>query len=248
MKNENIIIIEGETGSGKTTQIPQFLLNTELTRSGMIAVTQPRRIAALSIAKRVAEETDTTLGEQIGYSIRFDDRTSGNTLLKYMTDGMLIRELILDRNLKKYSVIMLDEAHERTLNTDILLGILKELVKTRKSTLNPLKLIIMSATIEVDKFVNYFDKKSPVLSIPGRQYPVDIFYTPKAEEDYLEAAIKTAVQIHVNEDPGDILIFLTGEHEIETAVYKISHQVGLYENECDPVQILPLYGAMSITN
>jgi pre-mRNA-splicing factor ATP-dependent RNA helicase DHX15/PRP43 len=277
LEEEDVIIIQGETGSGKTTQIPQFLMDTKWSSAdNLIAVTQPRRIAAISVAKRVAEESDTILGEQVGYTIRFEDCTSSHTRLKYLTDGMLIRELVSDKYLSKYSVIMLDEAHERTLNTDILLAILKNLVDVRNGrkdahqdgnkktkshngmtdghlhhhhdapiNAGPLKLIIMSATIEVDRFVNYFNKKAPVLTIPGRQYPVEIFYSAKPEEDYLNAAIRTAVQIHVNEGPGDILVFLTGEEEIEKAVSRITLEISSYETEVEPFIVHPLYGSMS---
>lgn len=245
LETDDIIVIKGETGSGKTTQIPQFLMGSKYVKEGqMVAITQPRRIAAISVAKRVAQETDTTLGEQVGYSVRFDDRTSKSTVLKYVTDGMLIRELISDRNLHHYSAILIDEAHERTINTDILLGVLKDLVRKRAKT-NPLKLIIMSATIEIERFVNYFDKKAPVLTIPGRQHPVEVYYTPRPEEDYLSAAIKTSAQIHLYEDPGDILVFLTGEDEIEQAVTKIGYEISQHDEENKPVIILPLYGAMS---
>ena len=168
LKKNDIVIIQGETGSGKTTQIPQFLLETEYIKTGLVAVTQPRRIAAISVAQRVSEETDTILGEIIGYSVRFDERSTQQTLIKYMTDGMLIRELMLDNSLKKFSTVILDEAHERTLNNDILMGVLKQLVEKRKKTENPLKLIIMSATIEIERFQNYFDDQAPVLQIPGR--------------------------------------------------------------------------------
>lgn len=245
LETDDIIVIKGETGSGKTTQIPQFLIGSKFVKDGqMVAITQPRRIAAISVAKRVAQETDTTLGEQVGYSVRFDDRSSKSTILKYVTDGMLIRELISDRNLSHYSAILIDEAHERGINTDILLGVLKDLVKKRAKT-NPLKLIIMSATIEIERFVTYFEKKAPVLTIPGRQHPVEVYYTPRPEEDYLSAAIKTAAQIHLYEEQGDILVFLTGEEEIEQAVTKIAYEVSQYEEESKPVVILPLYGAMS---
>ena len=144
------------------------MLETEYIKTGLVAVTQPRRIAAISVAQRVSEETDTILGEIIGYSVRFDERSTQQTLIKYMTDGMLIRELMLDNSLKKFSTVILDEAHERTLNNDILMGVLKQLVEKRKKTENPLKLIIMSATIEIERFQHYFDDQAPVLQIPGR--------------------------------------------------------------------------------
>lgn len=148
LKKHQIIVLQGETGSGKTTQIPQFLVEAGYADDGrIIACTQPRRVAAMSVAKRVAEEMDVTLGEQVGFSIRFDDRTSHSTLLKYMTDGMLLREATMDPKLSRYSCVILDEAHERTLNTDILFGLIKEiLLKTE------IKVIVMSATLDAEKF------------------------------------------------------------------------------------------------
>jgi pre-mRNA-splicing factor ATP-dependent RNA helicase DHX15/PRP43 len=143
----------------------------------------------MSVSKRVAEEMDLTLGVEVGYSIRFEECSSSKTFLKYLTDGMLLREAIGDPTLNKYSIIILDESHERTINTDILFGLMKEILQKR----NDLKLIIMSATMDIDKFQNYFD--APVLDIPGRLYPVEILYTSKPEKDYVEAAIKTAIQV-----------------------------------------------------
>ncbi len=162
-------------------------------RGKAICCTQPRRVAAMSVARRVAEELDVELGEEVGYSIRFDEKTGSRTLLKYMTDGMLLREAMNDPNLSRYSVIMLDEAHERTLATDILFGMLKELITRRKE----LKIVIMSATMDSKRFQEYFFG-APLLDIPGRTFPVEILYRRAPEKDYLQAAIKTAVHIHFN--------------------------------------------------
>jgi pre-mRNA-splicing factor ATP-dependent RNA helicase DHX15/PRP43 len=149
MTEYQVIILVGETGSGKTTQVPQFLMEAGFSSQGRgIACTQPRRVAAMSVAKRVSEELDVELGEEVGYSIRFEDLTSKRTILKYMTDGMLLREAMLDHNLNRYSVIILDEAHERTLNTDVLFGLIKEILVRRPD----LKLIVMSATMDAVKF------------------------------------------------------------------------------------------------
>lgn len=272
LDSNDVVIVQGETGSGKTTQIPQFLINSKWCHNGqMIACTQPRRIAAISVAKRVAEETDTVLGDQIGYCIRFEDKSSKDTCLKYMTDGMLIRELISDRWLSRYSVVILDEAHERTLNTDILLPILKDLLRKRNRKIasneeeqsenediglssdqaphaGPLKLIIMSATLEIERFVNYFSSNAPILNIPGRQFPVDVFYSKESEADYLTAAITKAVELHINEPPGDILIFLTGEEEIEFAVTELESQIKESEVQNGKFEVFPLFGSMSIEN
>ncbi|KAJ3045911.1 hypothetical protein HDV00_006177 [Rhizophlyctis rosea] len=245
MHNNQTIILVGETGSGKTTQIPQFLLYDEQPqlKKKMIACTQPRRVAAMSVAKRVAEELDVNLGEEVGYSIRFEDATSPSTVLKYMTDGMLLREAMTDPLLERYSAIMLDEAHERTLSTDILMGLLKQISQNRKD----LKIIVMSATLDAGKFQKYFND-APLLVVPGRTFPVEIYYTPEPERDYLDAAIRTVLQIHTCEDPGDILVFLTGEEEIEDACRKIRAEgenlSRASPNSVGPLLVVPLYSSL----
>ena len=164
----------------------------------------------MSVSKRVSEEMDVPLGQEVGYTIRFEDKTSPRTLLKYMTDGMLLREAMTDPLLSKYGIVILDEAHERTLSTDILFGLIKEVMQKRKD----LKIVVMSATLNAERFQEYFEG-APLLDVPGRMYPVEIFYTPEPEKDYLVASIRTVVQIHTIEPEGDILLFLTGEEEIE---------------------------------
>lgn len=211
------------------------------TQRKMVACTQPRRVAAMSVAQRVAAELDVKLGEEVGYSIRFEDMTSSKTVLKYMTDGMLLREAMNDHNLNRYSTIILDEAHERTMATDVLMGLLKEVVVRRPD----LKIIIMSATLDAQKFQRYFND-APLLAVPGRTHPVEIFYTPEPEQDYVEAAIRTVLQIHATEDEGDILLFLTGEEEIEDASRKISLEADEMVREADagPIKVYPLYGSL----
>ncbi|KAJ8660370.1 ATP-dependent helicase HrpA [Lichtheimia ornata] len=242
--SHQFVVLVGETGSGKTTQIPQFLVYDELPqlKGKQIACTQPRRVAAMSVAQRVADEMDVEFGQQVGYCIRFEDHTSPNTFLKYMTDGMLLREAMTDPDLSRYSTIILDEAHERTLNTDILMGLLKQICRRRKD----LQVIIMSATLDANKFQKYFND-APLLSVPGRTYPVEIFYTPQPEPDYLEAAIRTVVQIHLTEAAGDILLFLTGEEEIEQACREIKFEINneMRRVECGPIKVLPLYSTLS---
>ncbi|KAK7205495.1 P-loop containing nucleoside triphosphate hydrolase protein [Myxozyma melibiosi] len=238
-----IMVFVGETGSGKTTQIPQFVLYDDMPQieGRMVACTQPRRVAAMSVAKRVADEMDVRLGEEVGYSIRFEDKTSNRTVLKYMTDGMLLREAMNDPNLERYSCVMLDEAHERTLATDILMGLLKEIAIRRPD----LKIIIMSATLDAQKFQKYFHD-APLLAVPGRTHPVEIYYTPEYQHNYLEAAIQTVLQIHATEAPGDILLFLTGEEEIEDACRKISLEADelIRETDCGQLMVYPLYGSL----
>lgn len=238
-----ILVFVGETGSGKTTQIPQFVLFDDLPHieRKLVACTQPRRVAAMSVAERVANEMDVTLGEEVGYSIRFEDVTSQKTVLKYMTDGMLLREAMNDNNLQRYSTIILDEAHERTLATDTLMGLLKEVALRRPD----LKIVIMSATLDAQKFQSYFND-APLLAVPGRTHPVEIFYTAEPERDYVEAAMRTVLQIHATEPEGDILLFLTGEEEIEDACRKINLEADEMIREADagPLKTLPLYGTL----
>ncbi|KAL7672579.1 hypothetical protein ACOME3_007463 [Neoechinorhynchus agilis] len=240
LKRHQVVMLVGETGSGKTTQIPQWCVeyahslpfSMSTASSGMkrkgVACTQPRRVAAMSVATRVSEEMDVKLGDEVGYSIRFEDCCSAKTLLKYMTDGMLLREAMSDNNLDSYGVILLDEAHERTLATDILMGLLKEVIKKRSD----LKVVVMSATLDAGKFQEYFDG-APLLTVPGRTFPVEVFYTPAPERDYLESSIRTVIQIHMCEEaPGDILLFLTGQDEIEEACTAIDSHFLDTENRC----------------
>ncbi|KAK3821204.1 MAG: P-loop containing nucleoside triphosphate hydrolase protein [Benniella sp.] len=240
IQNNQVVILVGETGSGKTTQIAQFMVFDELPhfKGKKIACTQPRRLAAMSVAQRVSEEMDVVMGQEVGYNIRFEDCTSEKTMLQYMTDGMLLREAMNDPLLTRYSAIILDEAHDRTLSTDILMGLMKEIIKKRSD----LKVVVMSATLDAGKFQTYFDN-APLMSVPGRTFPVEIYYTPEPESDYLEAAIFTALQIHRTEDPGDILLFLTGEEEIEDACRKIKLEADQMP-EAGPVKVLPLYSTL----
>lgn len=235
------VVLVGETGSGKTTQIPQWCLDLVLLgRRKHVCCTQPRRVAAMSVAQRVADEMDVVLGQEVGYSIRFEDCSSSRTALKYMTDGMLLREAMTDPLLDRYGVILLDEAHERTLATDILMGLIKEVVKQRPD----LKVIIMSATLDAGKFQNYFDN-APLLTVPGRTHPVEIFYTPEPERDYLEAAIRTVVQIHLcEEQEGDVLLFLTGQEEIDEACKRVKREVDNLGPEVGDMKIIPLYSTL----
>ncbi len=241
VRENQVIVIEGETGSGKTTQIPQFLLKM-LAKPGeqAIACTQPRRVAAMSIAKRVSEEMDVELGKEVGFTIRFEDCSNPNTILRFMTDGMLLREAMIDPLLSRYSCIVLDEAHERTLPTDVLMGLLKEILIKRKD----LKAVIMSATLDAERFQKYFDG-APLMKVPGRTHPVEIFYSKQPESNYVDSAVRTAMQIHELEGKGDILIFLTGEEEIETVCTQLrleSDQVD--HDKCGPLSVYPLYSTL----
>ncbi|WAR30568.1 DHX16-like protein [Mya arenaria] len=220
-----VLIIEGETGSGKTTQIPQYLYNGGFCKDGMkVGCTQPRRVAAMSVAARV------------GYSIRFEDCTSERTCLKYMTDGMLLREFLGEPDLKSYSVLIIDEAHERTLHTDILFGLVKDIARFRPD----LKLLISSATLDAEKFSQFFDD-APVFRIPGRRFPVDIYYTKAPEADYIDAAVVSVLQIHCTQPEGDILVFLTGQEEIETATELLTERTKKLGSKIKELIIAPIY-------
>ena len=251
-RTNQLILLVGETGSGKTTQIPQFVVEevrSLLSATGqiqrMVGCTQPRRVAAMSVSKRVAEEMDVEFGKEVGYTIRFEDFTTPNkTILKYLTDGMLLREAMIDPLLSKYACIILDEAHERTLATDLLMGLIKELLPKRPD----LKVIVMSATLDSGKFQKYFNP-APLLTVPGRTFPVEIFYSAAPEKDYLDAAIRTAIHIHTTEPhaSGDILLFLTGEEEIEEACRKLKFEMGSRQGksiEYGELRPVPLYSSL----
>lgn len=255
VRKNDILIIVGETGSGKTTQLPQYLYNGGFCRDGgSIGITQPRRVAAVTVAKRVAEECGVELGQKVGYSIRFEDMTSISTRIKYMTDGLLLREALLDPYLSRYSVIVVDEAHERTVQTDVLLGLLKAVQKKRSQScngqpphlgtrLNPLKLIIMSASLDARGFSEYFGGAKAV-HVQGRQFPVDILYTAQPETDCLDAALVTIFQIHLEEGPGDILVFLCGQEEIESIEGLVRENLKKLPEACQKLLILPLFSSL----
>lgn len=235
--DNQVLIVVGETGSGKTTQLPQFLYEAGYTRGGLkVGCTQPRRVAAMSVAARVAEEMGVRLGRECGYSIRFEDKTSDDTVVKYMTDGMLLREFLTEPDLSQYNCLMIDEAHERTLNTDILFGLVKDIARFRPE----FRLIIASATLDAEKFSEYFDD-APVYYVPGRRFPVDIHYTPQPEANYLHAAITTVFQIHTTQGPGDILVFLTGQDEIEAAAESLTETSRALGGKIRELIVAPIY-------
>uniref|UniRef100_M4B262 RNA helicase n=1 Tax=Hyaloperonospora arabidopsidis (strain Emoy2) TaxID=559515 RepID=M4B262_HYAAE len=239
IRNYPVIIIEGETGSGKTTQIPQYLHEVGYSELGAIGCTQPRRVAAMSVAARVAQEMNVKLGNEVGYSIRFEDCTSDKTVIKYMTDGMLLREFLTEPDLKSYSVMIIDEAHERTLSTDILFGLIKDIARFR----DDIKIIVASATLDATKFSAYFDD-APIFKIPGRMYPVDILYTKAPEADYLDAAIVTVLQIHITQPLGDILVFFTGQEEIESAEEILLQRTRGLGSRIRELLIRPIYATL----
>lgn len=237
IKDHQVLIIEGETGSGKTTQIPQYLYESGFADDGkIIGCTQPRRVAAMSVAARVAHEMAVKLGNEVGYAIRFEDCTSQRTRIKYMTDGTLHREFLSEPDLASYSVMIIDEAHERTLHTDILFGLVKDIARFRPD----LKLLISSATLDATKFSEFFDDAA-IFRIPGRRFPVDIYYTKAPESDYIEACVVSIIQIHVTQSSGDILVFLTGQEEIETCQEMLQERVRRLGSKLAELLILPVY-------
>ncbi|RLN87385.1 hypothetical protein BBJ28_00021469 [Nothophytophthora sp. Chile5] len=241
--SHQVVILVGETGSGKTTQIPQYIWENDRAHA-RVAITQPRRVAAITVAQRVCEEANRgPLGDSVGYCVRFDDTTSPNTRLKFMTDGMLVREALLSPTLKRYSVIVLDEAHERTLQTDILFGVVKRAMRQRKD----LKVVVMSATLDVALFRSFFsDFKPSVIQIPGRQFQVDVFYTAKTQPDYLDSALVAVLQIHLDEKAsnGSILVFLTGQEDIETLETLLDEYARSLPADALKLLVCPIFAAM----
>uniref|UniRef100_A0A8C9Y364 RNA helicase n=1 Tax=Sander lucioperca TaxID=283035 RepID=A0A8C9Y364_SANLU len=274
VKDSTFLVVTGETGSGKTTQLPKYLHQAGLCKDGKIGITQPRRVAAITVAQRVAQEMQCNLGREVGYQVRFDDCTSPSTVVKYMTDGCLLREILADPVLSQYSVVVLDEVHERSLNTvtykidlflvyllqDILLGLLKKMfsnpAKTPKGRSIPLKVVVMSATLETDK-LSAFLGGCPIFAIPGRAFPVTCTFGfavgPKDIEStgYAKEVVKVALDVHTSEMAGDILVFLTGQSEIERAcdlLYEkaesIDYRYDVQDQTVEGLLILPLYGSM----
>ncbi|KAK4486075.1 hypothetical protein RD792_008741 [Penstemon davidsonii] len=242
IRENQVVVVVGETGSGKTTQLTQYLHEDEYTTNGIVGCTQPRRVAAMSVAKRVSEEMETELGDKVGYAIRFEDVTGPNTVIKYMTDGVLLRETLKDADLEKYRIVVMDEAHERSLSTDVLFGILKKVVARRRD----FKLIVTSATLNAQKFSDFFGSV-PIFHIPGRTFPVQILYSKTPCEDYVEAAVKQAMTIHITSAPGDILIFMTGQDEIEATCYALAErmeQLTASKKEAPKLLILPIYSQL----
>ncbi|XP_058431413.1 probable ATP-dependent RNA helicase DHX35 isoform X2 [Marmota monax] len=253
IENYQTVVIVGETGCGKSTQIPQYLAEAGWTAEGrVVGITQPRRVAAVTVAGRVAEERGAVLGHEVGYCIRFDDCTDPlATRIKFLTDGMLVREMMVDPLLTKYSVIMLDEAHERTLYTDIAIGLLKKIQKKR----GDLRLIVASATLDAEKFRDFFNQNETsdptrdtcvILTVEGRTFPVDIFYLQSPVPDYIKSTVETVVKIHQTEGDGDILAFLTGQEEVETVVSMLIEQAralartGMKKH----LRVLPMYAGL----
>jgi len=228
IRENQVVVIVGETGSGKTTQLAQYLFEDGYCRDGsLIGCTQPRRVAAMSVAKRVSEEMGVSVGSTVGYAIRFEDCTSPETRIKYMTDGVLLRETLRDTDLDQYATIIIDEAHERSLQTDVLLGLLRRIIQRRRD----LRLIVTSATMNADRFSSFFGR-APVYTIPGRTFPVEILFAKNPVEDYVEAAVKQALAIHLGRQmPGDMLIFMTGQEDVEATCELLRDQFDAFKQK-----------------
>ncbi len=242
IRDNQVIIVAGETGSGKTTQLPKICLEIGRGVAGQIGHTQPRRIAARTVAERIAEELGTEVGTAVGYKVRFTDKSSDSTLIKVMTDGILLAEMQRDRRLQRYDTLIIDEAHERSLNIDFILGYLKRLLPTRPD----LKVIITSATIDPERFSKHFGD-APIVEVSGRMYPVEVRYRPLADPDRPSDEAKDQVQGISDalaelraEGPGDVLVFLSGEREIRDTADALADQPGLAD-----LEVLPLYARLS---
>ena len=235
-----IVVVVGETGSGKTTQLTQYLREDGYTRGGLaVCCTQPRRVAAVSVAKRVAEEVGCVLGTAVGYTIRFEDCSSAATAIRYMTEGLLLREALQDPLLERYGAVVMDEAHERSLSTDILFGVLRRVVAQRRD----LKLVVTSATMDSDKFAAFFGNV-PVFTIPGRTYPVDLMFSKVPCADYVEAAVRQALTVHLSYPPGDILVFMTGQEDIEVTCAVLDARLRALGADARPLLVLPIYSQL----
>ena len=232
IRDHQVVIVAGETGSGKTTQIPKICLELGRGITGQIGHTQPRRLAARTVAERIAEELKTPLGDAIGYKVRFTDRASDRTLVKLMTDGILLAEIASDRDLLRYDTLIIDEAHERSLNIDFILGYLRQLLPRRPD----LKVIITSATIDPERFSKAFND-APIVEVSGRTYPVDVRYRPPEDDEEQSASIISAIAELEKAGPGDILVFLSGEREIRDTADALKDLKG--------IDILPLYARLA---
>ena len=284
ISDNRVVIIVGETGSGKTTQLTQYLHEAGYTTHGMVGCTQPRRVAAMSVAKRVSNEMEVDLGKECGYAIRFENCTSDMTKIKYMTDGILLRETLEDPLVDRYryvfcflwmhtqgdhrcflfvfavvsnlcffavlpccraavllycSCVVMDEAHERSLNTDVLFGILRKVVERRRD----FKLIVTSATMDATKFSDFFGKCA-IFNIPGRTFPVQLYHSAVPNDDYVDAAVKQVMKIHLQMQPGDILVFMTGQEDILTTCEVLSDRITAIGDGVSPLMVLPMYSQL----
>src|SRR4249920_1086728 len=238
IRDHQVVVIAGETGSGKTTQIPKICLELGRGVDGQIGHTQPRRLAARTVAERIAEELGSPLGEAVGYQVRFTDVSADGTLVKLMTDGILLNELARDRDLRRYDTLIIDEAHERSLNIDFILGYLRQLLPRRPD----LKVVVTSATIDTERFAHHFARDgvdAPIVEISGRTYPVEMRYRPLSGDGDQVQAVVDAVGELGREGRGDVLVFLSGEREIRDTADALARL------ERPGLEVLPLYARLS---
>lgn len=240
LRNNQFLIVTGETGSGKSTQLPQYIYEAGLHGEGQIGITQPRKIAAKFLAERVSHECNVKLGTLVGYTVRFDTKESDQTIIKYLTDGKLFRECARDKDLSRYSIVIIDEAHERSIDSDVCLGLLKRAAKRRPE----LKVIISSATIQTEKFRTYFNN-APVFKITGKSYPVTENYLQYKPDDYVAAAIDKVIEIAFHRPSGDILVFLPGKDSIDEMRDKLEEKLRERPMSLvDEVFVIPCYSGL----
>ena len=243
VKAHATVLLVGETGSGKSTQVPRFLVEAGLgggARGARVCVTQPRRVAVLTVCQRVADERGCAVGEAVGYAMRFERQVSPATAVKFATDGLVIRECLRDPQLSDYACVVVDEAHERALHTDVLCGLVRRAARARRASPRPLRVLLMSATLDVAAFSGFFDDAA-VVRVPGRAHPVDVFYTAAAVDDYAEAAVACCLQLHGDAAcGGDVLVFMPGEQEIRELVHILDDAL----RGAAPSLVVPLYGAL----
>ena len=262
IENFSTVVLVGETGCGKSTQIPQYLHEAGWTSRGyQVCVTQPRRVAAVTLAVRVADEKGSMIGSTIGYAVRFDSKQDEEqTRVKFVTDGVLLQEMTSDPLLRRYSVIMIDEAHERSLQTDMCLGLLKKIQKVRSD----LRIIVASATLDAQFFKDYFEHNlgddttndtATIIHLEGRTYPVDIFYLQTSTPDYMRETLDTVLKIHRKNEPGDVLCFLTSAEDCDSLAENLRDEVGKIIVKAQAagiplkkMKVLPLYGSLPIND
>ncbi|KAK0416900.1 hypothetical protein QR680_012742 [Steinernema hermaphroditum] len=250
LEKKQTLVLVGETGCGKSTQVPQYLMESGwASDSRLIGITQPRRVAVVTLANRVAEEKMCVLGAEVGYCVRFDDVSSEKTKIKYVTDGILLKEMMVDPLLTKYSILMIDEAHERSINTDLVLGLLRKIISIRKD----LRVIISSATLDAELFRDFFELNettdrendtATIISVEGRMHPVTVFYTKNSVPNYTTATVDTIIQLHKTEPSGDILAFLPGQDDVDFVCDRLHEITKSLRATKYKLWIVPMYGAL----
>lgn len=249
LENFQTVVIVGECGSGKSTQIPQYLYEHGWHTKGIIGITQPRRISAVTLANRVSEEMGDVVGQTVGFSVRFMAKCSEETRIKYMTEGILMREMMANPLLTNYSVIMIDEAHERSVLTDCVLGLLKKIAKRRSN----LKIIISSATMDAELFRDFFNFRTKqnrrdtakIVTVEGRMYETEVFYLERPCPDYVRETVDTILKIHQTEGFGDILAFLTGQEEVQQAINMLKDFIEAAGIDDEKIKIMPMHGSLT---